>query len=288
MPESAVLPNRLSEIKYEVMDLLVSTYLALKKLNEAHALLAERIALESRYPSKDNQSMLGSTMDLAVILSLKSAHSEALLYGRRALKGYRKLGLKGRVGVESSLKILCEMCRAAGNQAEEDAYQAMLADLMHQRKQGATLSTPDIPTRPGSRLKISPEELADELEWKEVIARIRMQDIGPESEKQVLLTASEMGTGPRSRTFSGYPAVMYAKPRYNESDVHFQAGTFESPPTTSEDRRRHMRHGSLQQFMEADAVTTPFGEIWNRQERQARNKETRKTKLTRWILGIRD
>jgi hypothetical protein len=63
------------------------------------------------------------------VLVQKASYTEAYLYGRRTLKGYRKMGSDGLPGVESSLKALIHICHMNGNYEEEDAYTAILSDF---------------------------------------------------------------------------------------------------------------------------------------------------------------
>jgi hypothetical protein len=123
------------------MTLLLSTYRHQEKWDEAHSLLIEKIAVESRGSSKANQGVLADMLILVEILLKKCAYAEALLYGRRALKSYRKLGLEGNIGVQDSLKLLCQVCNAAGNHDEEDAYSAILSDVLQQPVQAAKSNT---------------------------------------------------------------------------------------------------------------------------------------------------
>jgi hypothetical protein len=129
--------------KSEIVVLLLKTYRQQKKWSEAQSLLMEKIALESRGAGGDNSEILSDMLVLVDILLEKRAHAEALLYGRRALKGYRRLGSSGTFGVERALRVLMQICRADGNVDEEDAYGAMLSDflkknLSQQRGQAST------------------------------------------------------------------------------------------------------------------------------------------------------
>lgn len=125
----------------EIMTLLLSTYRHQEKWDEAHSLLTEKIALESRGSSKANQGVLADMLILVEVLLKKCAYAEALLYGRRALKSYRKLGSEGTLGVQDSLGLLCQVCKAAGNHDEEDAYGAILSDILQQREPTAKSNT---------------------------------------------------------------------------------------------------------------------------------------------------
>jgi hypothetical protein len=138
--ESTVSLPRLGS-KSEIMTLLLVTYRHQEKWNEARSLLMEKIALESRGSSKANQGVLADTLILVEVLLKKCAYAEALLYGRRALKSYRKLGQEGTLGVQNSLRLLCQVCKAAGNHDEEDAYGAILSDILQRPLPAANPAT---------------------------------------------------------------------------------------------------------------------------------------------------
>lgn len=112
------------------MNLLLDVYLAQEKWSEAQSLLLEKIALGSRSKSRDDGQVLTDILALVDVLIHKNSHAEALLYGRRALKGYRRMGSDGVLGVESSLKALVRVCHMSGNYDEEDAYAAILSDFL--------------------------------------------------------------------------------------------------------------------------------------------------------------
>ena len=143
------------ESKSEIMTLLLVTYRHQEKWEAAHSLLTEKIALESRDSSKTNQGVLADTLLLVEVLLNKNAYAEALLYGRRALKSYRKLGLEGTLGVQNSLRLLCQVCKAAGNHDEEDAYGAILSDVLQRPLPATTPTTPTVPEQHGHESKTS-------------------------------------------------------------------------------------------------------------------------------------
>jgi tetratricopeptide (TPR) repeat protein len=141
---SNVSPHHVLGSKAEIMTLLLLTYRHQEKWDEARSLLMEKIALESRGSPKANQSVLADTLVLVEVLLKTCAYAEALLYGRRALKSYRKLGPEGTLGVQNSLRLLCQVCKAAGNHDEEDAYGAILSDILQRLPPAAKPITPTI------------------------------------------------------------------------------------------------------------------------------------------------
>jgi hypothetical protein len=119
------------------MTLLVNTYRQQKKWTEAQAILHEKIALGSRNTTGDNSDVLSDTIALVEILLAKMALAEALLYARRALKGYRRMGVSGTAGVEKALQLLIWICHAQGNLDEEEAYTAMLSDFIERKRRAS-------------------------------------------------------------------------------------------------------------------------------------------------------
>jgi hypothetical protein len=95
------------------------------------SLLSEKIAMGSRESAA--VEVLSDMLLLVEVLLEKGAYAEALLYGRQALKGYRRLGEPGTQGVGESLRHLVKICHADGNVDEEEAYAAILADFVDQQ-----------------------------------------------------------------------------------------------------------------------------------------------------------
>jgi hypothetical protein len=116
----------------EAMKLLIDIYLENAKWDEAQSLLLEKIALGSRDKAVGKERVLAETLTLVNVLLQKNAYAEALLYGRRAFKGYRKLGAKGRDGIETSLNLIVKTCHLEGSFDEEDAYAAILSEFLEQ------------------------------------------------------------------------------------------------------------------------------------------------------------
>ncbi|RFU27249.1 hypothetical protein B7463_g9089, partial [Scytalidium lignicola] len=120
--------NMISEIMIE----LIKTYAKQQKWNEAHSVLAEKIAIGSRYSKGDKDNALEDMLILAEILHKKEAYAEALLYGRRAFKGYRRMGSSGNSGLIKALQLLIDICHSEGNIDDEEAYTAVLCNFTKQ------------------------------------------------------------------------------------------------------------------------------------------------------------
>jgi hypothetical protein len=119
--------------KQEVMTLLLKTFEQLGRWTDAQSLLIEKIAWESRNVAGDNSGVLSDIINLVEVLLKKESYSEALLYGRRALKGYRRMGDSGIDGIGKTLQLLVTICHAEGNVNEEEAYTAILSDFTDQQ-----------------------------------------------------------------------------------------------------------------------------------------------------------
>jgi hypothetical protein len=68
---------------------------------------------------------------------------------------YGKLALEGTLGVQNSLRLLCQVCKAAGNHDEEDAYGAVLSDILQQPLPATTPTTPNVPEQHDHESKTS-------------------------------------------------------------------------------------------------------------------------------------
>jgi hypothetical protein len=166
-------------LKSEIMMLLLQTYRQQEKWTEAQSLLSEKIAMGSRESAAGE--VLSDMLLLVEVLLEKGAYAEALLYGRQALKGYRRLGEPGTQGVGESLRHLVKICHADGNVDEEEAYAAILADFVDQQSsilnQVASSSKPEkswhgvehtsdshvVCERPGTNFGKPPQSLASVL-----------------------------------------------------------------------------------------------------------------------------
>jgi hypothetical protein len=90
----------------ELMTLVVKTYRLQKRWAEAQAILIEKIASGSHNTTSDNSDVFSDILTLVEVLLDKGAYAEALLYARRALKGYRRMGGFGTAGVVVALQAL--------------------------------------------------------------------------------------------------------------------------------------------------------------------------------------
>jgi hypothetical protein len=161
--------------KSDATNLLLDVYRAQEKWDAAQCLLLEKIAIESRDKTIDNSCALIDMLMLIDVLIQKTSYAEAYLYGRRTLKGYRKLGSDGLPGVESSLKALIHICHMNGNYEEEDAYEAILSDFkqLNESNLGAAIVAQSSASRPESSFQATkprdpPQVRKQELNMSEV------------------------------------------------------------------------------------------------------------------------
>ncbi|KAH6672009.1 hypothetical protein B0J14DRAFT_639956 [Halenospora varia] len=162
--------------KFQVVRYLVDTYCQQEKWNEAAPLLMEKIAMGSSKDTNHRSNVLVDTLSLSEVLFKKGSYVEALLYGRRALKGYRRVGCElGTTNIEKTLELLIRICHSAGNPDEEDAYAAILSDfqekaaLDQQVVVTKRLSSPtEALTLPASAISTSQSNMSKESEWLKV------------------------------------------------------------------------------------------------------------------------
>lgn len=96
--------------KIEITSLLIKSYQQQEKWSEAHSLLMEKIALGARGSTKNKPDVLLDMLILVEVLLQQGSYAEALLYGRKALKGFRRLGTSGGGGVQKALQLLIRVC----------------------------------------------------------------------------------------------------------------------------------------------------------------------------------
>jgi len=119
--------------RLEVMELLLETYSQQEKWEEARAILVDKLSISGLRPHKDHL-VLSDMSTLVEILQRQGNYVEAHLYGRRVLKGYRRLGAQGAGGVEKALVMLVQICHDDGKVEEEDAYASMLSDFLESKE----------------------------------------------------------------------------------------------------------------------------------------------------------
>ena len=94
--------------------------------------MSEQLTITERQAGKKEEKFFWETKAMAEILMKNQEYVEAQLQGRRALKGFKKLGEIGSEGYEKSLMLLVEISQIENKVDEENAYTALLT--RHQSK----------------------------------------------------------------------------------------------------------------------------------------------------------
>lgn len=114
-------------LKLLVMDGLARAFTLQEKPDDVRSILVEKITLHPRDSQNGRIEALGDTFTLANVLVVQKAYPEAMLYGRKALKDYRRLnGPAEKPGVEKLLKLLIRTCREYDNPDEVYAFGTLL------------------------------------------------------------------------------------------------------------------------------------------------------------------
>jgi hypothetical protein len=130
---------------------LLDTYRRQENWDAAQALLMNKIKSESQQSKAVNPN---HHFLLSEILFTKRDLVASRKYGIKAYKGFRKLGVEGKKGVENSLQILIRICNAEEDFDEEDAYASILFGILRQQNIPAQ---PSSSTLSPSALSTSPE-----------------------------------------------------------------------------------------------------------------------------------
>ena len=120
--------------RLEVMELLLETYSQQEKWKEARSVLVDKLSISGLRSHKEDHTVLSDMSTLVEILQRQGNYVEAHLYGRKVLKGYRRLGAQGAEGVEKALVMLVQVCHDDGKVEEEDAYASMLSDILESKE----------------------------------------------------------------------------------------------------------------------------------------------------------
>lgn len=128
---------------HEVLSLFCQTCIGLEKWEDAATAMIDKIALSPHGLEGKDEAALKDISTLVMVLYAKKDYVQGHLYGRKLLRGYRKLGPSGEDGVERSLTLLVAICKASGNTDEEQAYSIMLENL-RERKAAQSMPIPVI------------------------------------------------------------------------------------------------------------------------------------------------
>lgn len=141
------LTSTASVSRMEVLDLLFETYSQRQMWEQAQSVLKDKLSIEQQHQNstgdRQDHAVLSDVLKLSEVLFYKGEYVEGHLYARRALKGYRKLGLEGAEGAEKTLLLLVKICKADDKVEEEDACLALLAEILNKKAQSESTTSRD-------------------------------------------------------------------------------------------------------------------------------------------------
>jgi hypothetical protein len=139
-----------------LLDAQLELYTKQEKWTEAQAVARERISFrEQSSESNNSQELLADILLLSDILAKCGTYTEAQLQGRRALRGYRKLGLPGRYGMELALNCLVQISVAMDNTDEAEGYRILLADSISSKYKSTDIGTSHLLEVSSSKISLS-------------------------------------------------------------------------------------------------------------------------------------
>lgn len=145
--------HRNDSFKAGITYTLVDTYLKQEKLDEAQSLLMDTLAQAARGSKTNEQDFFTDMLALTRILYRKKEYEDAYLYGRKALKGCRKLGPPGYLIAGATLHTLILICRATGNIEQEEAYTLMHSNNSSKQLELEKADAVMVPTTSDSEVK---------------------------------------------------------------------------------------------------------------------------------------
>jgi tetratricopeptide (TPR) repeat protein len=114
------------KLRLETICCLQRTYEQQKNWSALETTLMEKISWLTKESTTETKTILVATLDLAQALQHKKDYKQALLYCRRALKGFRKLGPIAATSYEGSVRLMIDIHCAEGNDLEEEAWNSIL------------------------------------------------------------------------------------------------------------------------------------------------------------------
>lgn len=135
--------------KIGVLDALFTLYKSQENWQEAQNMAAERLAFrKDSTEAKYSQEMSSDIFDLAEVMFKQKSYVEAQTQARRALRGYTKLGVDGKDGVEKSLDLLIQICADGDDHENLHTYTAHRSIVLSRKDSAAALglNIDNIPT----------------------------------------------------------------------------------------------------------------------------------------------
>jgi hypothetical protein len=119
--------KKFRSMQLDAMSALVTALKKQQKWDDTQKLLKEKITLAASFRTNENDLIiLNDTLMLSEVLLEKKDLTEALLYGRRAYRAFKKQDPQNQDRCVDALRILIRICQSSGKQSDADAYLALL------------------------------------------------------------------------------------------------------------------------------------------------------------------
>lgn len=115
-------------IELQVLEYLFDLYYEQQRWSDAQSVMTKKMAFNERLLGKNDPNLLTDVLSLAKVLQAMGAYVESQLNARRALRGFRT-----RDDFENAvmcLRLLIDICGAANQEDEREAYSAMLSGML--------------------------------------------------------------------------------------------------------------------------------------------------------------
>jgi hypothetical protein len=146
----------------ELFALYIDSGSAANDTNAAKSTLLQIISLREQNPGDQNALISRDYSNMSELLLSQREFVEAELYGRRALKNYRKSGFAGNEQVRETLDLLVRISVAGGRSDEADTYSALLAVHDHQERGSQEPSDAAVSELLGHGIQASDESVPDQ------------------------------------------------------------------------------------------------------------------------------
>jgi tetratricopeptide (TPR) repeat protein len=120
------LANQLKPLRFDAMSALVTVLQKQQNWDDAEKLLKEKIILAaSLHMHRNYLTVLDDTLMLSEVLLEKKDFTEALLYGRRVYRAFKKQSPQNRDRCASAILVIIRIYELSGNQSDAEAYIAL-------------------------------------------------------------------------------------------------------------------------------------------------------------------
>lgn len=118
-----------AEKKLVMLDDLLKPLEEQENWDEAKKVRLEKMSVLSAELPTQSERYLEETLKLVELLLSTRHLEEGRIYARKCIKAYRKLGNDGHWGLKCAFALMISACQLDGDEPEEEAYKAMLAQL---------------------------------------------------------------------------------------------------------------------------------------------------------------